>query len=354
MTDQTYVGEIPVMSTKVDQTTAQASLARSLNDLWKSRAIHVAVRLHLAEALADGPLTVAELATATGSHAPSLYRLLRNLARIGVFTELTEFRFANSKLSNLLRPNVAGSMYAMATMMSSDWWWCAWGELLHSVQSGEPGFNKAHGMSMWRYFAEHDPTAGEVFNTVMTDLSSMVSLPLAQAANLSGVRTVVDVGGGHGGLLTTLLAIHPSIEKGILFDQPHVIDEAQITLGPVPDPRIQLIGGDFFTAVPVRADAYVMKWILHDWDDPTCVQILTNCRRVMPPHSRLLAAEYVLDPGQKNEEAYFQDFLMLILLPGKERTSAEFKALYDASGLRMTRIIPTASSLSIVEGVPKS
>jgi O-methyltransferase domain/IclR helix-turn-helix domain len=353
MTDRSYVGEMPVMSTQINHTATQPPLVRLLNELWKSRAIHVAVRLHLAEALANGPLSVAELAAETGSHAPSLYRLLRTLACIGIFTELHGSRFANSTLSHLLRPDVPGSMYAIATMMSSDWWWRAWGELLHSVQTGEPGFNKAHGMSMWRYFAEHDPAAGEAFNTVMTDLSAMVSLPLAQAADLSRVRTVVDVGGGHGGLLTTLLAIYPSIEKGILFDQAHVIDEARTALGPVLDPRIQLIGGDFFTTVPGGADAYVMKWILHDWDDSACVQILTNCRRAMASHSRLLVAEYVFEADQNNEDAYFQDLLMLVLLPGKERTKRELRALYDAAGLRMTRIIPTTSRLSLIEGVQR-
>ncbi len=341
------------MSTQIEHTATQPPLALLLNDLWKPRAIHVAARLHLAEALADGPRTVAELAAASGTHAPSLYRLLRTLACIGIFTELDGSRFANSKLSHLLRPDVPGSMYAMATMMSSDWWWRSWGELLHSVQTGEPGFDKAHGMPMWRYFAEYDPAAGEVFNAVMTGLSAMVSLPLAQAADLSGVHTVVDVGGGHGGLLTTLLAIHPSIEKGILFDQPHVIDEARTALGLVPDRRVQLAGGDFFTAVPAGADAYVMKWILHDWDDSACVQILTNCRHAMAPHSRLLAAEYVLGPDRSNEEAYSHDLLMLVILPGRERTRTEFQALYDAAGLHLTRIIPTTSRLSLIEGIPK-
>jgi hypothetical protein len=338
---------------QIEHTASQPPLVLLLNGLWKLRAIHVAIRLRLAEALADGPRAVTELAATSGTHAPSLYRLLRSLACIGIFIELEGQRFANSKLSHLLRPDVPGSMYSMAAMMSSDWWWRAWGELLHSVQTGEPAFDKAHGMPMWRYFAEYDPAAGEVFNAVMTDLSAMVSLPLAQAADLSGVRTVVDVGGGHGGLLTTLLGIHASIEKGTLFDQPHVIEEARTAFGLGADRRVQLAGGDFFIAVPPGADAYVMKWILHDWDDSACVQILTNCRRAMAPHSRLLAAEYVLDPDHSNEDDYFHDLLMLVILPGRERTRAEFQALYNAAGLHLTRIVSTTSRLSLIEGIPR-
>jgi hypothetical protein len=327
-------------------------LTQLLSQLWKPQAIHVAARLKLAEALVDGPRTVAELAEATGTHAPSLDRLLRGLARIGIFTELDGSRFVNSELSHLLRPDVSGSMYALA-MMIADWNWRAWGELLHSVQTGEPGFDKVHGMAMWRYFTERDPAAGVVFNAAMTGLSTAVDAPVAQAADLSEVRAVVDVGGGHGGLLTTLLATYPSIDEGILFDQPHVIDEAQAAFGPARDGRVRLEAGDFFTAVPAGADAYVMKWILHDWDDAACVKLLTSCRRAMVPHGRVLAAELVVDPDRSDEFAHFLDLQMLVNLPnGKERTAAQFRALYDAAGLRLTRIIPTASVFSLIEGVP--
>jgi O-methyltransferase domain/IclR helix-turn-helix domain len=328
-------------------------LRQLLISLWKPKAIHVAAHLRLAEALAEGPRTVTQLAEATGTHAPSLYRLLRALASIGIFIELDGSRFANSELSHFLRPDVSGSMYATA-MLLKDWLWRSWGGLLHSVQTGEPGFEKVYGMPMWRYFTERDPAAGAMFNKAMTDSSAAVNPPIAQAADLSGARTVVDVGGGHGELLTTLLVTHPSLEKGILFDQPHVIDEVRAALGPAPDKRIRFEGGDFFTAVPAGADVYVMKWILHDWDNATCVKLLTTCRDAMAPHSRLLAVELIVDPDHSDELTYFYDLAMLVNTGGKERTAAEFQALYEAAGLRLTRILPTTSPLSLIEGISAS
>jgi SAM-dependent methyltransferase len=325
-------------------------LRHLITQQWKPQAIRVAAQLEVAEVLADGPHTVAQLAETTGTHAPSLYRLLRALARIGIFIELDGSRFANSELSHFLRPHVSRSVYGMA-MNGADWTWRSWGELLYSVQTGEPSFNKIHGMSVWQYFTERDPAAGAMFNKSMSDNSPTMNLPIAQAADLSGVRTVVDVGGGRGDLLATLLATHPTIENGILFDQPHVIDEARAALGPALDGKVQLESGDFFTAVPAGADAYVMRLILHDWDDTACVKLLANCRRAMAPHGRVLAAELIVDADHSDEFTYFLDLQMLVNFTGKERTAAEFHELYAAAGLRLTRIIPTTSMVSLIEGI---
>jgi hypothetical protein len=340
-----------VPPTVVPSSLMSHQLRSLLSAMWKSQAIHVAARLHLAEALADGPRTVAQLAETTGTHPLSLYRLLCALAHVEIFIKLDGPRFANSELSHLLRPNVPGSMYTVATSVVN-WAWPAWGELLHSVQTGEPGFDKAHGMSAWRYFTVRDPVAGLEFNKLMTANSANVILPIAQAADLAGVRTVVDVGGGHGSLLTTLLATHPSIEKGILFDQPHVIDEARAAFGTALNGRVQFESGDFFTTVPAGADAYVMKNILHDWDDTSCTKLLTTCRHAMAPHSRVLAAELIVDSDHSDEFTYFTDLHLLVNFSGRERTAVEFQELYDAAGLRLTRIIPTVSTLSLIEGIP--
>jgi hypothetical protein len=329
------------------------ALMQLLYQHWRSPAIYAATRLGIADVLADGSRTVTELAEATHSHAPSLYRLLRALARIGVFIELDGSRFANSELSSLLRSDVSGSLSAMAAM-TSGLMWGALGELLHSVQTGESGFDKAYGLPMWRYLTERAPAVGAQFNAAMTEASTAVNLPIAQAADLSGVGTLVDVGGGQGGLLTALLATHPGIERGILFDQPHVIDGVLAARGPALDARLQMVEGDFFTAVPAGADAYVMKWILHDWDDGACVQLLNNCRRAMASHSRLLVVELVVDPDRSDELAYALDLQMLVALAGKERTAAQFRELYDAAGLRLSRIIPSASMFSLIEGVPQA
>jgi hypothetical protein len=255
-------------------------------------------------------------------------------------------------MSQLLRADVPGSVPAMAAM-TSGLMGGAFGGLLHSVRTGEPGFEQAYGMPIWRYLSERDPVAGAQFNAAMTEASAAVNQPIAQAAELSGVRTLVDVGGGQGGLLTTLLATYPGVETGILFDQPHVIDEVQAARSPTPDGRLQVVGGDFFTAVPAGADAYVMKWILHDWDDAACLQLLSTCRRAMTAHSRLLVVELVVDPSRSDELAYALDLQMLVALAGQERTAAQFEELYEAAGLRLSRIIPTASMFSLIEGIPQ-
>ena len=319
---------------------------------WRSPAIYVATRLGIADVLADDSRTVAELAESTDTHAPSLYRLLRALARIGVFTELDGLRFANSELSHLLRTDVSGSVPAMA-VMTCGLMWGALSELLHSVRTGQPGFDQAYGMPMWRYLTERNSAAGAEFNAAMTEASTAVNQPIARAVDLSGVRTVVDVGGGQGGLLTALLATHPGIQRGILFDRPQVIEEVRAARGTTSEGRLELVGGDFFSAVPAGADAYVMKWILHDWDDATCLQLLASCRRAMTPRSRLLVVELVIDPDRSDELAYALDLQMLVALAGKERTAAEFRALYNTAGFRLTRVIPTASMFSLIEGIPQ-
>lgn len=334
-----------------DEAPLLPELMQLLHQQWRQPAVYVAARLGIADLLADGSHTVSELAGMTGAHAPSLYRLLRALARIGIFTELDGLRFANSELSSLLRCGVPGSLAAMT--MTSDLMRGAFGELLHSVQTGEPGFEKAYGVPMWQYLAERDRVAGSQFHAAMTQASTAVNLPIAQAADLSGVRSVVDVGGGEGGLLRTILATYPEIERGILFDQPYVIDGVRAARGCPVEERLQLAGGDFFTAVPAGADVYVMKAILHDWDDAACRQLLSSCRRAMTSHSRLLAVELVVDPARSGELAYGMDLHMLVALGGKERTAAEFRELYEAAGLRLNRIIPAGSMVSLVEGLPQ-
>ncbi|MBV8994529.1 MAG: hypothetical protein JO287_12720 [Pseudonocardiales bacterium] len=200
---------------------------------------------------------------------------------------------------------------------------------------------------------EHNPAAGAQFNAAMTQASAVVNPSIAQAMDLFGVRSVVDIGGGQGGLLRALLACHPGIQHAILFDRPTVVDQVRATEDTTHDERLQLVAGNFFETVPAGADAYVMKWIVHDWDDAACLQLLGACRRAMTQTSRLLVVELVIDPDRSDELAYAMDLQMLAALGGKERTAAEFAALYDAAGLQLTRIIPTASMYCLIEGIPQ-
>jgi SAM-dependent methyltransferase len=323
-----------------------------ITGMWRTRAINAAAQLRIADALADGPRAVAELAEVTGTHAPSLYRLLRALSRLGIFSELGDERFANSELSHFLRPGVPGSMYALVRGFA-DWGWRSWGELAHSVRTGEPAFDLAHGMPMWQYFTQEDPEAGWLYNESMEEFSASVNTPIADAVDLAGIRSVVDVGGGHGGLLTTILARNPSVARAVLFEQPRVIKELRYMLDgkATGDGRLQLAEGDFFAAVPAGCDAYLMKIILHDWDDSQAINILANCRRCMNPGGRVLAAEIVLDAHCSEPFPNFLDLEMLVMHSGRERSTNEFRDLYAAAGLRLTRIIPTSSPFSIVEGV---
>lgn len=328
-------------------------LMKLIGDYMPARSIGVAAQFGIADQLKDGPRSVSELAESTGAHAPSLYRMLRLLTRIGVFAEVEPERFANTDLSTYLRSDVPGSMYGMARMWGGEPHWRSWGELAHSIQTGKPAFDKAHAMEMWRYFKEQDPEAGAVFDQAMTGFSKSVDLPIAQAYDFSGFRTLVDVGGGHGNLLATILTAYPQIEAGILFDQPQVVEEARAQMESAEIAgRCELAVGDFFEVVPEGADAYIVKNLLHDWNDEQCVRILTNCRKAMRPGGRILAAELVLQPDSPDPFPYFLDLEMLVMLTGRERTEEEFRELYRAAGLRLTRIIPTASIYSLIEGVP--
>jgi len=327
-------------------------LMKLIGDYIPARSIGIATELGIADQLKDDSKSVSELAEATGTHAPSLYRLLRALTQIGIFAEVEAACFTNTDLSTYLRSDIPGSMYAMARMWVGDWQWRSWGALAHSIQTGQPAFDKVYGMPMWRYFVEQDPAAGAVFDQAMTGFSEAVDLPIAQAYDFSGVRAVVDVGGGHGNLLSTILMTHPQSGTGILCDQPHVIEEAGARLETLGlDGRCMLVAGDFFDAVPDGAAIYLMKQIMQDWNDEQCVRILTNCRKAVRPGGRVLAAELVLQPGSPDPFPYFLDLQMLAVLTGRERTADEFRALYNAAGLRLTRIIPTASLFSLIEGM---
>ncbi len=322
-----------------------------LAGMWQAKAIYTAAELGIAEAVADRPRPLAELAELTGSHPRSLYRLLRALAQIGIFEELPGPAFANSKVSHYLRPDVPGTMYAMA-MGCADWGWRSWGDLTTSIRTGDAAFDRVHGMPMWDYFKDHNQTAGRLFNESMTGFSAAVDDPVAAAAELDGVRSIVDVGGGQGRLLRTILDAHPQIERAVLFDQPQVLVEAQpVIAGSEENGRLELVGGDFFTDVPAGADVYLMKMILHDWTDDECVKILQNCRRAMNPGGRVLAAEIVLDPTSSDWFPYFLDLQILVCLSGGERTQEEFDQIYRSAGLRLTRILSTGSMFSLIEGV---
>ncbi len=318
---------------------------------WVGRLIYIAAKLNLADLLKDGPRTADDLATAAGVHAPALYRVLRALASVGVFAETKDGRFKLTPLAATLQTEVPASLRSWALMANEKYNWDAWEALLYGVKTGEIPFHKVHGVSVFEYLEKH-PADLEIFGESMTSLSAAENPTIAAAYKFSAVRTLVDVGGGVGSLLATILKVNPKL-KGVLFDQASVIARAQkaqhLTAKGIAK-RCTLESGSFFEGVPAGHDAYVMKYILHDWNDEQCVKILENCRAAMNKKGRVLVVDNVIPPGNDPNWGKLLDMQMLVI-GGRERTKKEFATIFAQAGLKMTRVVPTKCPLSIVEGV---
>jgi hypothetical protein len=312
----------------------------------------VAVKLEIAERLKDGPRTVEELAADARVHAPSLYRVLRALASVGVFAETKGKRFRLTPLAASLQKDVPGSMRGVVLFnMSLPSWEEAWAQLLCGVRTGEVPFLKAHGTSIFEYLAKH-PEEAAIFNEAMTSVSSTENPAIAAAYKFSRFGALVDVGGGQGSLLKTILQANPKL-KGVLFDQPSVSDRNTQDSHFVENGfrnRLVRASGDFFKAVPNGGDAYMMKRVLHDWDDEQCAKILANCRAAMNAKGRVLVVESVIPPGNAPSRGKLVDIQMLVI-GGRERTRQEFSRVFMKAGLKLTRVVPTKCPLSIVEGI---
>ena len=330
-----------------------ATRLRELIDGYQiSKALAVVAELGIADLLADGPKHGDELAREIGVHPGALTRLLRALATIGVFAHEGDDRFALTPLAEHLRSDAAGSLKAMAMQAGHRSNWSAWGSLLHSVQTGESAFRHVHGISAWEY-RERDPAAGTRFDDAMAATAQEVSVAILDAYDFAGAGRVVDVGGGRGALLAAILATHPAV-RGILFDRPNVVAAAapQLRAAGVAD-RCTIDGGDFLERVPIDGDVYVLKGVIHDWPDDAAKTILDNCRQAMGPDASLLVIEQVLPAnGTTTPFARFMDLHMLVIHGAGERTAADFAELLATAGFRLTRIIPTETSLSIIEAAP--
>jgi SAM-dependent methyltransferase len=315
---------------------------------WASQAVGVAARLGVADHLTAGPRRSDDLARAVGAHPQSLYRVLRMLASIGVFREVAPGSFALAPLGETLRTDAPGSMRFFAIAETAFGHWAPWGRLFDSVRTGRPMARETLGEELWQWYGENPEEAG-FFSAAMGNLSALAASELVRVYDCSTAGTVVDVGGAHGVLLAAVLEGNPAA-RGILFDLPHVI----ATAGEVIETRgladrCELVGGDFFDAVPGGADLHILKQIVHDWDDEHARQLLTNCHRALAPAGKLLLVEMVVPPDNRPSPAQPMDLNMLVLLGGRERTAAEYGSLLGDVGFRMERIIPTHSPFSIVE-----
>ncbi|HET6575432.1 MAG TPA: methyltransferase [Fimbriiglobus sp.] len=328
-----------------------AALTQLVFGFSVSMSLSAAAKLRLADKLAEGPQSVADLARTTKTHAPSLYRMLRALASVGVFVEQPDGRFAQTPMSELLRTGVRGSLRGIADFSGSEWSWKAWGAFLHSIRTGETAFDHVFGEPCFDYLAKH-PDESAVFNEAMTGFSSNDAPAVAEAYDFSKFGTVVDVGGGHGVLLTTILKAFTTV-RGVVYDAPHVVEGAKeaIRAAGLAD-RCRTEGGDFFKAVPAGGDAYLMKHIIHDWPDDRATTILKNCRKAVNPGGKLLLVEAVIKPGNEPDLGKLIDLEMLVLPSGRERTEVEYAKLFAGAGWRLTRVVPTNSPMQVVEGEP--
>lgn len=318
---------------------------------WVSMAVSVAAKLRLADHLAAEPRSVAELAERTQTHEPSLYRLLRALASVGVFAEQPDGRFAQTDMGEFLRTGVPNSLRGIADYGGSDWSWKPWGDLIGSIRTGRTAFDHIFGEPAFDYLGKH-PEESAVFNEGMTGFSTAAAQAISQAYDFTAFSTIVDVGGGHGALLMTILESSPNA-RGIVYDSPAVVAGAMKPLEAAGLAcRCEALGGDFFQSVPANADCIIMKHIIHDWDDTRAGQILRNCRSAIQPAGKLVIAEIVIPSGNEPSPGKLLDLEMLVIASGKERTVAEYRELLAGAGFRLTRIVPTQSPVSLVEAIP--
>lgn len=318
-----------------------------ITGFWVSQIIGVAARLNIAEHLRDGAKSAEELARLAGAEPSALYRVLRAAASIGVFQLGADDRFSLTPLGETLRSGIPGSMREMAIMQTSKGHWLPWGKLEDAVRTGQAQAVATLGCELFEHYAT-SPEEAAAFSGAMGNLSALVASEVAAHVDTSGLTRAVDIGGAEGTLIAALLVKNPSL-AGIVFDLPHVTATAEAKLAAQGLlGRCTVVAGDFFKSVP-SADLYVLKQILHDWNDEQAATILRNCARSMTSRGRVAIVEMVIPDDRSATPAQLMDVNMLAILPGRERTQAEYTALLADAGLRFERLVPTHSPFQILE-----
>jgi SAM-dependent methyltransferase len=325
---------------------------QTLNQLivgsWLTQAIYVAAEIGVADLLAAAPRTAADLARETRTHGASLYRVLRALASIGIFSEDPEGRFSLTPLGDLLRSDAPGSKRSLAIMAGAELY-RSWGGLLSSVQTGDAAFDKVYGRPFFRYM-DGNPDRWRIYDSAMAGVHDCETMPVLDAYDFAPFRTIVDVGGGNGLALAAILRRHPEA-RGVLLDLPAVAERAKaVVAGFGVSDRCGVAAGDFFESVPAAGDAYLLRHVIHDWDDREAVAILRNCRDAMRPGGRVLVVETVIPSGNGPCFGKWLDLMMLVV-GGRERTREQYAELFSAAGLKLARVVPTAHEVSVIEGV---
>ena len=311
---------------------------------WQSRALAVAVELELADLLAQGPLSIDVLAAKTKTDPPSLFRLMRALESVGIFAQVAPRVFGNTPTSERIRRNLPGSVWAWARLILSPGLgqFDAWSGLLGSMRTGRPAYEEMFGRNYW-LFLQENPETWAIFNEAMRALAAPMGPAVATALDWSRFPVIADIGGGIGSQLVEILNAHPSCH-GILFDN------AGVLAGAIPHGRVERVAGDFFQNVPPGADAYILRWIIHDWADAEVIRVLENVRKAMKPGSVVAVIEWVIPETAEATLGKWMDLHMLAMMGGRERTAAEYGTLLAQAGLKLDRVVPTNSSLSVVMG----
>ena len=328
-----------------------AAVLQAISGFWAARALHAAAKLGIADLVQENPQTATDLASRTGTHAPSLFRLLRALASLGWLEEDDKGRFGPTPLTAGIQSGAPGSLRNFAISELGQEHYPAWEDLLFSIQTGEKAFNHVFGMQNWEFWASH-PEHAQIFNRGMSEMTAITEPAIQAAYDFSAFTKVVDVGGGRGTFIASILRAS-SHARAVVLDLPHVIELAKRNIEEQGlGARCDLVAGDFFKVVPKGGDAYILQRVLHDWDDDRCIAILKNCRRAMLPQGKLCVIESVIPAGNEPFYHKLSDLNMLVMTGGRERTEAEYRVLFEAAGFRLNRMASTPLGTAVLEGTP--
>ncbi len=328
----------------------QKTILQMASGYWVSQALYVAARLGVADLLKDGSKSCDELAKATQVNARALYRLMRGLASMGIFAESEPGYFSLTPLAACLQSDIPGSMRGIVLMGGGEYYQ-AWGNFFYSIQTGKSAFEDLYEMPLFEYYAQN-PESGKMYDLAQKSGSAAARAEILKRYDFSGISKLVDVGGGNGSLISLILKDNPTMQ-GVLFEQPSVIAQAKDLIeAEGASIRCELVAGDFFESVPSGGDAYILRYILHNWDDEQAISILKNCHRAMVENGKILVIEQVIPPGNEPFIGKLLDLHMLVLFPGGcERTENEYRALFEASGFQLTKLVTTKANVSVIEGI---
>lgn len=335
------------------QVSVKNTLMQMINSTWVSQSICVAAKIGIADLLKDGSKSNDELALSLNVNADALYRILRALSSLGIFAEMEDRHWKLTPMAEYLQSDFPETLRGMAIMGSVTAYWEAWGNIFYSVKTGKPAFDDINGMPAFEYLAQN-PEASAIFNEAMTSVSKVEAAAVVESYDFSEIQTLVDIGGGHGYLLSSILKANPTL-KGIVYDLPFVAESATLhqQIAEIQG-RCSFASGSFFDKVPLGADAYLMKHIIHDWNDSRCITILKNCHDAITDNGKLLVIETVIPGANEPSIGKLVDIEMLVMTNGgRERTAEEFKELFAQGGFELTNIIPTPSPVCIIEGIKK-